>query len=217
MVQYQLPFRVPQAVSQYFSSSHGAVDFGYDGVGAGTPIPAVAAGVVAITATGGGMGNRLEILHADGMRSGYCHMQSPTTLNAGDEVARGQIVGYVGNTGVSANHLHLAMSSTAGATINGSGGYAQCVDPIAYINAHLTSNKGANMSILFRKGSTAAYAVAGAAPGTDGAWFQTESPALVTQLISQFGTPAVLTDATFENWKLKFQQPIRVDGITPIE
>ena len=134
-VQYQYPFPL-SAITQNFNSNHGATDFSYGGC-AGDPIPSIADGVVTNKLSGNGMGHRVEIRHADGMYSGYCHMAAASTLALGASVSRGESVGFIGNSGVSAYHLHLALSSTSSATLSGQNGYASCINAIPYIAARL--------------------------------------------------------------------------------
>lgn len=53
--------------------------------------------------------NLIVIQHADGMRTGYWHLQHDGALvNVGDSVKRGQVIGLSGSTGFSAfPHLHF--------------------------------------------------------------------------------------------------------------
>jgi murein DD-endopeptidase MepM/ murein hydrolase activator NlpD len=97
---------------------HDGTDFG---VGCGTPIYAATAGTVAWATYKGGYGNQVLINH--GMVNGsplatsYSHM-SAFSVSAGQQVARGQRVGYVGSTGYSTGcHLHW-MVYVNGATVN---------------------------------------------------------------------------------------------------
>ncbi|MBN9151115.1 MAG: M23 family metallopeptidase [Cryobacterium sp.] len=81
--------------------------------GAGTPIQAIADGVVtAANSLGGQLGVHLKIDHlVDGQRvsSLYAHMQQGSvTVAVGDNVTVGQTIGRVGNTGLSTGaHLHF--------------------------------------------------------------------------------------------------------------
>ena len=80
--------------------------------GAGTPIYAIADGVVSNVHEGWGYGNHVFIDHViDGERvtSLYAHMQDGSSpLTAGQAISRGDFVGLVGSTGaVTAPHLHL--------------------------------------------------------------------------------------------------------------
>lgn len=72
----------------------------------GTPIHAVTDGVVTYAARKGGYGNFVRINHGGGMATGYAHM-SRFAVRSGTRVRRGQIIGYVGSTGLSTGpHLH---------------------------------------------------------------------------------------------------------------
>ncbi|MGB5076857.1 MAG: M23 family metallopeptidase [Sphingorhabdus sp.] len=75
----------------------------------GTPIYAVTDGVVAYSGRKGGYGNFVQINHGGGLASGYGHM-SRIAAGAGNRVRRGQIIGYVGSTGLSTGpHLHYEL------------------------------------------------------------------------------------------------------------
>ena len=81
------------------------------GAGCGTPIRAPAEGRVRSVGTAAGYGNRLLLEHARvqglAVRTGYNHA-SRYVVRAGQRVARGQLLGYVGSTGYSTGcHLHL--------------------------------------------------------------------------------------------------------------
>jgi murein DD-endopeptidase MepM/ murein hydrolase activator NlpD len=73
---------------------------------AGTPIVAAADGRVVSAGWHGGYGNQVAILHAGGIETTYGHM-SRFAAAAGQMVRRGQVIGYVGSTGLSTGpHLH---------------------------------------------------------------------------------------------------------------
>ncbi len=76
----------------------------------GTPIYASASGDVILARTGswnGGYGNYVVITHANGSQTLYAH-QSRLAVGIGEHVVKGQIIGYVGNTGRSTGpHLHF--------------------------------------------------------------------------------------------------------------
>ena len=75
----------------------------------GTPIVAVTDGRVTSAGRTGGCGNAVRISHAGGLSTRYCHM-SRTAVNGGQNVRRGQVIGYVGSTGLSTGaHLHYEM------------------------------------------------------------------------------------------------------------
>ena len=74
-----------------------------------TPIYAAASGTVTDAAGGwnSGYGNAVVIENDDGNICRYAHM-SWYVVNIGDEVEQGQLIGYVGSTGLSTgNHLHF--------------------------------------------------------------------------------------------------------------
>ena len=89
----------------------------------GTPIYATRAGKVTRTAyQAGGAGNYVSINHLDGFSSIYMHM-THYVVSAGQSVSQGQLIGYVGSTGISTGpHLHFGISY-AGTYVN----------PLAYI------------------------------------------------------------------------------------
>ena len=99
---------------------------------AGTPIYAIADGIVSAAAAMYSYGNCVQISHGtaeDGNKydSLYAHMSS-LAVRQGEAVTKGQIIGYVGNTGNvystggGGYHLHLELR------INGAR-----VDPLAYV------------------------------------------------------------------------------------
>jgi len=68
----------------------------------GTPVWAVADGVVEYRARAGASGNLVRIRHRDGLTSHYAHLASfAAGLEVGDRVEQKQIIGYVGTTGLS--------------------------------------------------------------------------------------------------------------------
>lgn len=89
----------------------------------GTPIYATRAGTVTTAAyQAGGAGNYVSINHGDGFASIYMHM-THYVVSAGQYVNQGQLIGYVGSTGISTGpHLHFGISY-AGTYVN----------PLAYI------------------------------------------------------------------------------------
>lgn len=68
----------------------------------GTPVHAVADGVVTFKGWGGGGGNTLKIKHAGGLMTGYLHLSGYAKgIAQGTRVSQGQLIGYVGSTGAS--------------------------------------------------------------------------------------------------------------------
>lgn len=86
-----------------FSRLHQGTDFG---AGMGAPIMAAAAGKVTFAGWHGGHGNYVQLLHHPGLMTAYGHM-SRFAVKPGATVAQGQVIGYVGSTGLSTGpHLH---------------------------------------------------------------------------------------------------------------
>jgi len=72
----------------------------------GTPIYATADGIVGRAQRLGGYGNYVEIAHGNAIETRYGHMSS-YIVHPGQQVKKGEIIGYVGSTGRSTgNHLH---------------------------------------------------------------------------------------------------------------
>jgi murein DD-endopeptidase MepM/ murein hydrolase activator NlpD len=83
---------------------HAGLDFGAPH---GTPIYAAESGVVVTASPRGGYGLTVIIDHGSGMTTLYAH-QSRFAVSAGQQVQRGQLIGYVGSTGFSTGpHLHF--------------------------------------------------------------------------------------------------------------
>lgn len=75
----------------------------------GSPIHAAADGTVSYAGYRGGHGNYVRLAHGDGMGSGYGHM-SRIAVAPGMRVRRGEVIGYVGSTGLSTGpHLHYEL------------------------------------------------------------------------------------------------------------
>jgi murein DD-endopeptidase MepM/ murein hydrolase activator NlpD len=82
---------------------HAGVDFR---AGHGEPIKAAADGRVILASSYGGYGNTVIVDHGGGVATLYAH-QSRVAVSYGDRVAAGEVIGYVGSTGLSTGaHLH---------------------------------------------------------------------------------------------------------------
>jgi murein DD-endopeptidase MepM/ murein hydrolase activator NlpD len=82
---------------------HKGLDFAADH---GTPVYATGDGVVAMAYFSGSYGNVIYLDHQFDYESRYAHL-STFAVTPGEKVKRGQLIGYVGNTGYSvAPHLH---------------------------------------------------------------------------------------------------------------
>ena len=72
----------------------------------GKPVVASADGVVTRSGRNGGLGRAVFISHGFGMETRYGHL-SKTAVTPGQKIRRGEVIGFVGNTGRSTGyHLH---------------------------------------------------------------------------------------------------------------
>lgn len=103
--------------------------------GKGTPIYATADGTVTLAQmTMGGFGNQIMIDHGNGYKTRYAHLQRghAFAVKRGDKVKRGQLIGYMGNTGRSAGtHLHYEVLYH-GKQVNPIGFFQVELNPEAY-------------------------------------------------------------------------------------
>lgn len=83
---------------------HYGVDYGAP---TGTPVHATANGVVAFVGRSSGAGNMVKVRHANGFLTGYLHLSRYARgIRPGVRVSQGQVIGYVGSTGLAtASHL----------------------------------------------------------------------------------------------------------------
>jgi murein DD-endopeptidase MepM/ murein hydrolase activator NlpD len=86
-----------------FARMHKGIDFGAH---YGQPIVAAADGRVTGAGWAGGYGQQVRLVHAGGMGTSYSHM-SRIVAAPGSFVRQGQLIGYVGSSGLSTGpHLH---------------------------------------------------------------------------------------------------------------
>jgi murein DD-endopeptidase MepM/ murein hydrolase activator NlpD len=98
---------------------HPGIDIG---VPTGTPIEAAAAGTVIWCGWESGYGNLVVLDHHNGIATAYAH-QSKIAVSCNENVAQGQVIGYVGCTGFCTGpHLHFEVR------VNGTP-----VDPLGYL------------------------------------------------------------------------------------
>jgi murein DD-endopeptidase MepM/ murein hydrolase activator NlpD len=89
----------------------------------GTPVFATADGVVGRAGASGGYGLSIALEHAAGMETRYGHL-SRLNVTAGQRVRKGDVIGFVGSTGLSTGpHLHYETR------VNG-----RAVNPMPYIS-----------------------------------------------------------------------------------
>jgi murein DD-endopeptidase MepM/ murein hydrolase activator NlpD len=83
---------------------HAGIDYA---VGTGQPIKAAGAGFVVWAGPRGGYGDTVIIDHRNGLATLYAH-QSRVNVRLGQKVSPGQVVGFVGQTGLATGpHLHF--------------------------------------------------------------------------------------------------------------
>ncbi|NPA81015.1 MAG: M23 family metallopeptidase [Epsilonproteobacteria bacterium] len=77
----------------------------------GTPVKAAYSGRVIFRGRKGGYGNVIEIAHPNGYKTLYAHLSGfKRGLKRNQRVKKGQIIGYVGSTGISTGpHLHFGL------------------------------------------------------------------------------------------------------------
>jgi murein DD-endopeptidase MepM/ murein hydrolase activator NlpD len=92
-----------------FTRMHQGVDFA---AREGAPVLAAADGIVTEAGLQGGYGNMIRIRHAGGWATGYAHLSAfAPSVAAGATVIRGEVIGFVGHTGLATGpHLHFEVS-----------------------------------------------------------------------------------------------------------
>jgi murein DD-endopeptidase MepM/ murein hydrolase activator NlpD len=97
--------------SGLWSTTHTGLDFAAP---EGTPIRAIANGVVSSTGYDGSYGNKTVVTLEDGTELWFCH-QSAVSVSSGQPVRAGEVIGAVGSTGnVTGPHLHLEVRPGGG-------------------------------------------------------------------------------------------------------
>jgi murein DD-endopeptidase MepM/ murein hydrolase activator NlpD len=115
---FRLPIHNPRITSRFTKRrfhpvlkryrAHLGVDFG---ARPGTPILSTGEGRVSFAGYTSGYGKTIKIRHNNGLTSLYAHQKSfKKGIKSGAKVKQGEIIGYVGNTGLSSGpHLHFGM------------------------------------------------------------------------------------------------------------
>ena len=85
--------------------AHKGIDYG---AATGTPIMAVSKGTIRYIGSKGAYGRFIEIRHQNGVSTRYAHSSRyAKKLKKGSKVEQGQIIGYVGKSGMATGpHLH---------------------------------------------------------------------------------------------------------------
>lgn len=109
-------FRLPlkwNTITTYFSSSHLAIDEGWNSAKGGKNVPIYSAsdGVVFDNFYNDETGYAVWVKYQDDSNTWlfrYIHMNKKSTLKVGVKIKRGDLIGYMGTTGTSTgNHLHF--------------------------------------------------------------------------------------------------------------
>jgi murein DD-endopeptidase MepM/ murein hydrolase activator NlpD len=105
----------------------------------GTPVVAARAGKVLEAETDGTQGNYAVVEAGDGTSQAYLHMLEPAGVNAGDQVAAGQDIGQVGETGNAVGcHLHFEIWTAPGRFKGG-----EAIDPMPDMRRWASAGQGA--------------------------------------------------------------------------
>ena len=88
-----------------YNKKHQGVDFAAP---TGTPIMAAGTGYIEFVGNNGGAGKYIRIKHLNGYKTSYSHLSKYASgIQKNVKVRQGQVIGYVGNTGLSTGpHLH---------------------------------------------------------------------------------------------------------------
>ena len=127
------PTTSPYVITSYYGWRWGKLHGGIDisGCGFGSPIYSSTDGVVTKVYTGcanngfygsscgGGFGNYVEIQATNGLTIYYAHIKNNITVSVGQTVTKGQLLGYMGNSGSSTGtHLHYEIRDSNGTKYN---------------------------------------------------------------------------------------------------
>jgi len=99
----------------------------------GTPIVAAFDGTISFQGDGAGYGNVVKIAHADGRETRYAHMSKfAANTGVGTVVKAGDLIGYIGTTGLSTGpHLHFEVYLSG-----------QAIDPLATVTTVVAATDG---------------------------------------------------------------------------
>ncbi|MCR6594849.1 peptidoglycan DD-metalloendopeptidase family protein [Campylobacter insulaenigrae] len=76
----------------------------------GTPVKSAGDGVVSFIGTKGGYGKVIQIKHTSGYMTLYAHLSRFAKIKRNQKVKQGQVIAYVGSTGMSTGpHLHFGL------------------------------------------------------------------------------------------------------------
>lgn len=139
---------------------HEGIDYS---AAAGTPVMASGDGVVTRREWSGGYGNLIEIHHGHGVVTRYGHLQAfAEGLEPGGRVTQGEVIGYVGSTGLATGaHLHYEFRRNGGSrNPGGVPGTGELVSPAERMDFEREQAR----LIALLAGSTPVYAAGTGAP-----------------------------------------------------
>jgi murein DD-endopeptidase MepM/ murein hydrolase activator NlpD len=101
----------------------------------GTPIKAAFDGTISFQGDGAGYGNLVKIAHPDGRETRYAHMSKfAANTSVGSGVKAGEVIGYIGTTGLSTGpHLHFEVYLAG-----------QAIDPLGAVTTIVAASDGDN-------------------------------------------------------------------------
>lgn len=95
----------------------------------GTPIGANNSGIVSVSTTANDGMNYVVVNSGDGYEETYLHLMRPSHLKVGDKVNAGQLIGYMGMTGMATGpHLHFGIRKA---------GTTDYIDPVNSVTSFL--------------------------------------------------------------------------------
>lgn len=117
-------------VSQPYHGGHNGLDMA---AATGTPVQAAGDGIIGLAGVVPMGGNEVYIQHTNGLGTRYSHL-SRFASQLGTPVKQGQVIGYVGSTGMSTGpHLHYMVHSPGG----GARSYGSHVNPVPYLSGNV--------------------------------------------------------------------------------
>lgn len=129
--------RLTSQFGMRYGSMHFGIDIGKGGRPGNIPIVAAASGTVSRSRLESSYGNVIMITHyinGKQMTTVYAHMQE-RFVNQYDRVEKGQLIGYMGNTGDSTGpHLHFEIYEGPYSPTQYRGGPSNAVNPLKYVN-----------------------------------------------------------------------------------
>ena len=134
------PYKITSPYGYRWGRFHQGIDI--SGCGFGSPIYSIGEGtVLEVTnncadqgyygsSCGGGYGNSVWIRHNENVYAVYAHIRSAITVSPGQTVRKGQLIGYMGNSG-SSTGTHLHFGTYYGGTHYGRYGGGQAFNPLS--------------------------------------------------------------------------------------